>query len=339
MKRANLVEAYKINLEEVEIPSISADQVLLKIHAIGICGSDIQMYHGLHKYMTFPVVIGHEVAASVAEVGANVTDYKVGDLVTIEPQVVCGECYPCQIGRFNVCEHLKVMGVHQDGLACHYFAVEPKYLHHCPEGMSDNCMALIEPLAVGVGSVKRAGDVTGKNVVVVGAGTIGNLTAQAAKALGAAKVMITDVFDPKLELARKSGIELAVNTANVTLKEAIIEHFGVQKADVIIDAAATRGSFMSILEAARPSSKIIVTGNYKAEMSLELPIIQRQEIEMIGHMMYVREEYADAIAMLSDGRVNIEHVVTKEFPFEQITDAFKFIDENAQTVMKVVVKM
>lgn len=339
MKRANLVEAYRIDLEEVDKPSISADQVLLKIHAIGICGSDIQMYHGLHKYMTFPVVIGHEVAASIAEVGENVTDYKVGDLVTIEPQVFCGECYPCQIGRFNVCEHLKVMGVHQDGLACEYFAVEPKYLHPCPEGMSDNCMALVEPLAVGVGSVKRAGDVTGKNVVVVGAGTIGNLTAQAAKALGAAKVMITDVFDPKLELARKSGIELAVNTANISLKDAIIEHFGVQKADVIIDAAATRGSFMSILDAARPSSKIIVTGNYKAEMTLELPVIQRQEIEMIGHMMYVREEFTDAIAMLSDGRVNIEHVVTKEFPFEQITDAFKFIEDNAQTVMKVVVKM
>ena len=105
------------------------------------------------------------------------------------------------------------------------------------------------------------------------------------------------------------------------------------------DAAATRGSFMSILEAARPSSKIIVTGNYKAEMTLELPIIQRQEIEMIGHMMYVREEFQDAIAMLSDGRVNIEHVVTKEFPFAQVCDAFKYIEDNAQTVMKIVLKL
>ena len=339
MLRANMVAPYQINVEEVAKPTINADQVLLKIHSVGICGSDIQMYHGLHKYMTFPVVFGHEVGASVEEVGANVKDYKVGDLVTVEPQVSCGECYPCQIGRFNVCEHLKVMGVHLDGMACEYFAIDPKYLHHCPDGMSDACMALVEPLAVGVGSVKRAGDVTGKNVVVVGAGTIGNLTAQAAKALGAANVMITDVFDPKLELARKSGLDLAVNTGNLSLKQAIIDHFGVHKADVIIDAAATRGSFMSILEAARPSSKIIVTGNYKAEMTLELPIIQRQEIEMIGHMMYVREEFQDAIAMLSDGRVNIEHVVTKEFPFPQVCDAFKYIEDNAQTVMKIVLKM
>ncbi len=339
MLRANLVAPYEIHLEEVEKPTINDDQVLLKIHSVGICGSDIQMYHGLHKYMTFPVVFGHEVGASVEQVGANVKDYKVGDLVTVEPQVTCGECYPCQIGRFNVCEHLKVMGVHQDGMACEYFAIDPKYLHHCPAGMSDACMALVEPLAVGVGSVKRAGDVTGKNVVVVGAGTIGNLTAQAAKALGAANVMITDVFDPKLELARKSGLDLAVNTGNLSLKQAIIDHFGVHKADVIIDAAATRGSFMSILEAARPSSKIIVTGNYKAEMTLELPIIQRQEIEMIGHMMYVREEFQDAIAMLSDGRVNIEHVVTKEFPFAQVCDAFKYIEDNAQTVMKIVLKL
>ena len=250
MKRANLVEAYRIDLEDVEIPSISADEVLLKIHAIGICGSDIQMYHGLHKYMTFPVVIGHEVAASIAEVGANVTDYKVGDLVTIEPQVFCGECYPCQIGRFNVCEHLKVMGVHQDGLACEYFAVKPMYLHPCPEGMSDNCMALVEPLAVGVGSVKRAGDVTGKNVVVVGAGTIGNLTAQAAKALGAAKVMITDVFDP-LKSDMSPVLKGGALPSGYSLYATEVKH-GVR---VRIDEKGCEGAAYTIIPAAPGASE------------------------------------------------------------------------------------
>ena len=105
MLRANLVAPYEIHLEEVEKPVINDDQVLLKIHAVGICASDMQMYHGLHKYMTFPVVFGHEVGASVEQVGANVKDYKVGDLVTVEPQVTCGECYPCQIGRFKHMKH------------------------------------------------------------------------------------------------------------------------------------------------------------------------------------------------------------------------------------------
>ncbi len=339
MLRANLTAPYTINLEEVEVPKIADDEVLLKIHAFGICGSDIQMYHGLHKYMTFPVVIGHEVAAEIAEVGSEIKNYKVGELVTVEPQVTCGECYPCKIGRFNVCEHLKVMGVHQNGMACNYFAIKEKYLHKCPETMSWHNMALVEPMAVGVGSVKRAREIKGQNIVVVGAGTIGNLTAQAAKALGAANVMITDICEPKLDIARKSGIELAVNTSDISLKDAIINAFGVRKADVIIDCAATRGSFMSILEAARPSSKIVVTGNYKAEMSLEIPILQRQEIELIGHMMYVREDFADAIAMLSDGRANIEHIVSATFPMEKIHDAFKYIEDNAQTVMKVVVEL
>ena len=339
MLRANLVGPYKIDLEEVERPSITKDQVLLKIHSLGICGSDVQMYHGLHKYMTFPVVIGHEAGATVAEVGEDVTDYKVGDKVTVEPQVACGQCYPCQIGRFNVCEHLKVMGVHQDGMACEYFAVEPKYLHRCPQDMPTEHIALVEPMAVGLGSVKRAGDVHEKNVVVVGAGTIGDLTAQAAKALGAEHVMITDLVDEKLEIARKCGIELAVNTKDMTLKQAIEDAFGVRKADVIIDTAATRGSFMSILDAARPSSKIVVTGNYKAPMELELPIIQRQEIELIGHMMYVREEFQEAIQMLSSGQVDPTYVISKKLPFAQIADGFKYIEDNASTVMKVMLEL
>ncbi len=339
MLRANLTAAYTIQVEEVPVPEITEDQILLQVESFGICGSDIQMYHGLHKYMTYPVVIGHEACARIAQVGKNVSGFSVGERVTVEPQVYCGQCYPCQIGRFNVCEHLKVMGVHQNGLACQYFAIDPKYLHKCPESLSTQQITIVEPLAVGVGSVKRIHGLQGKNVVVVGAGTIGNLTAQAAQALGAGQVMITDIFEPKLELARACGIQHVVNTAEKSLKEAIVEHFGVQKADAIIDCAASKSSFESILDAARPSSEIIITGNYKAPMTLELPVIQRQEISMIGHMMYVREDFRDAIQMLADGTVHMEELVSAQFPIDQIQAAFDYIEEHSQTVMKVMMTL
>lgn len=339
MIQANLIKPFEINLEEVEEPFLPDDKIKIRIEAVGICGSDVQMYHGLHKYMTFPVVIGHEIGGVVAETGKNVTGFQVGERVTVQPQCVCHKCCPCQIGRFNVCENLKVMGVHKNGMACNYYIVDPWNVHKCPQDLKAELAALVEPLAVGVGAVKRAENYKGANIVVVGAGTIGNLTAQAAKALGAGQVMITDISEDKLETARRCGLNLAVNTKDISLKDTVIEHFGVQKADIIIDCAASRSSFESILAAARPSSKIIVTGNYKQEMQLELPVLQRQEISLIGHMMYVKEDFSDAIAFLSEGKIQTDDIISRVFPITRIRDAFQYIDDNTATVMKVIVKM
>ncbi len=327
---------YTIDFQEASIPSFTPDEVLLKIISIGICGSDIQMYHGLHKYMTYPVVPGHEVGAVIEKVGANVTDFKVGDRVTIEPQIVCGKCYPCSIGRFNVCENLKVKGVHADGFAAEYVAVEPSYLHLCPADMNFDLITLVEPLAVGVGSVKRS-QYKGANVAVIGAGTIGNLTAQAAQALGAGKVLVTDFLDSKIDYAKACGIEYCINTKDIGLDGAIKQAFGDRKADVIIDAAATRGSFMSALDASRSSSEIVITGNYKAPMELEIPRIQRREVSLVGHMMYVREDFADAIRFLAEGKVKADGFISQRFGLDDFSTAFKYIDEHPNDIMKAVI--
>jgi len=339
MKLARLIEPYKIQLEEVPIPEINDDQVLLKILAFGVCASDMQMYHGKHQYCAMPVVMGHEASAVIEKAGANVTDYRVGDKATIEPQVFCGKCYPCRQNRFNVCEHLKVMGVHMDGCNCEYFAADPKYLHHVPDQLTDEQIALIEPLSVGVGSVKRSRMFQGGNVVVVGAGTIGNFVAQAAKGLGAGKVMVTDLNQDKLDYVLECGIDYAVNTEIITLKEAVEKIFGVQKADVIIDCAAVPSVFQSILDAARPNSEIILTGNYKVPVELEIPKIQRNEISLIGHMMYVREDFEDAIQLLKDGKVTISRTVSQEYDFDYYPEALDFADKNPDKVIKMIIKM
>jgi L-iditol 2-dehydrogenase len=339
MLQAKMTEAYIIKYEDVPVPKINDEQVLIKIKSFGVCGSDIQIYHGRHKYMTFPVVLGHEIAAEVVEIGKNVKGLEIGDKVTLQPQVVCGECYPCQIGRFNVCESLKVLGVHLDGCACEYFAADQWNVHKCPDHMSDDSIALVEPLAVGVGAVKRAGNYKDANVVVVGAGPIGNFTAQAAKALGAAKVMVTDINQKKLDYAKKCGIDYCINTQDKSLKDVITETFGIRKADIIIDCAATKGSFKSILEAARRSSTIVVSGNFKDPVEFEVPLIQRQEINMVGHMMYVKEDYSDAIKFLAENKINVEGFITQRFNIKDYDKAFKFIDENPLEVMKVLIEV
>ena len=161
----------------------------------------------------------------------------MGQKVTIEPQVYCGHCYPCRHGKYNLCEELKVMGFQTTGTASEYFAVDASKVTPIPEDMSYEEGAMIEPLAVAVHGVKQMGDVTGMNIVVIGAGPIGNLVAQSAKGMGAAKVMITDVSDLRLEKAKECGIDVCVNTRNKNFGEAMVEAFGPDKADVIYDCA------------------------------------------------------------------------------------------------------
>lgn len=339
MKAARLVKPYQMIFEEKPIPEIRENQVLLKILCFGICGSDLQIYHGQHKYAAMPIIMGHEIAAQIEKTGSRVTGISPGDKVTIEPQVTCGSCYPCQTGRFNVCEQLKVIGVHMDGCNQEYYAVDSKYLHKIPDAMENGIAALTEPMAVGVGAVKRSRKYKGGNVVIVGAGTIGNLTAQAAKGLGAEQVMITDLIQEKLDYARECNVDYAVNTSEISLKKAIEKCFGKRKADVIIDCAANPKVFQSILEAARPSSEIILTGNYKVPVTLEVPAIQRQEIELIGHMMYVREDFEDAIRLLEKGEIETGRTISHRFPFDKYPEALEFIDKHSGKIMKVIIDM
>ena len=168
----------EIIFREVPVPEIKDNQVLVKIMNIGICGSDIHVYHGKHPFTKYPVTQGHEVSGEVVKTGDAVTEFHVGQKVTIEPQVYCGHCYPCRHGKYNLCEELKVMGFQTTGTASEYFAVDASKVTPIPEDMSYEEGAMIEPLAVAVHGVKQMGDVTGMNIVVIGAGPIGNLVAQ-----------------------------------------------------------------------------------------------------------------------------------------------------------------
>ena len=168
----------EIRFDRVPVPTAGPGQVLVKIKRIGICGSDIHVYHGKHPYTKYPVTQGHEVSGQVAALGEGVTQFQVGQRVTIEPQVYCGECYPCTHGKYNLCENLKVMGFQTTGTASEYFAVDASKVTALPAGMSYDEGAMLEPLAVTVHAARRAGDVAGKKVCVLGCGPIGILLVQ-----------------------------------------------------------------------------------------------------------------------------------------------------------------
>ncbi|NCB36372.1 MAG: alcohol dehydrogenase, partial [Clostridia bacterium] len=167
MKQAVMVSPGKIIFQNVPVPPVGDDQIKVRMKRIGVCGSDIHVYHGLHPYTSYPVVQGHEVSAIVEETGRNVTRLKAGDMVTIQPQVVCGTCYPCTHGLYNDCESLKVMGFQTTGMASEYFVTEADKALKLPKEMSPDEGAMIEPLAVAIHAVRRAGGMNGKKVLVI----------------------------------------------------------------------------------------------------------------------------------------------------------------------------
>lgn len=327
----------QIEFREVPVPEPEKKQVLVKIKKIGICGSDIHVYHGTHPYTSYPVTQGHEVSGQIVKLGEEVADFEVGQKVTIEPQVFCGECYPCRHGKYNLCEKLKVMGFQTTGTASEYFAVDASKVTLLPDEMTYNEGAMLEPLAVTVHAVKRAGDVTGLKVAVLGAGPIGNLLAQSAKAMGAAQVMVTDVSDYRLELAKKCGADFVVNTRNADFGEEMVKSFGPDKADVIYDCAGNDITMGQAIKYARKGSTIILVAVYAGMANVDLAMLNDHELDLNTTMMYRHEDFVDAIRMVNEKKIQLKPLMSQHFAFKDYLDAYKYIDDNRETTMKVIV--
>lgn len=339
MRQAILVEPKHIEFKEVAEPKaadLTAHQVLVNIKRIGICGSEIHSYHGLHPATFYPVVQGHEYSGVVMAVGSEVTVCKPGDHITARPQLVCGKCNPCKRGQYNVCEHLRVQAFQADGAAQDFFVVDDDRVAKLPDGMSLDYGAMIEPSAVGAHASNRT-DVKGKNVVVSGAGTIGNLIAQFCIARGAKNVLITDVSDLRLAKARECGIKHTLNITKKTLKEAAKDLFGEEGYQVGFEVAGVEVSIRSLMETIEKGSDIVVVAVFAKDPALSMFYLGEHELRLIGSMMYRHEDYLTAIDYVNKGIVNLKPLVSNRFAFEEYDDAYKFIDAHRETSMKVLI--
>ncbi len=338
MLQAVMIEPGKIKFHEIEKPIPSENQVLIAIQRIGVCGSDIHVYHGKHPYTSYPVVQGHEVSGVVAEVGRNVQGFAPGDAVVFMPQVTCGECYPCKHGMEHICESLKVMGFQTGGAAQEYFAVEASKVLKLPEGVSLDEGAMVEPVSVAVHALRRGGFVSGMKVLVLGAGTIGNLVAQVARAQGAQKVLITDVSDYKLEKAKECGIE-GVNTAKEDLSDAVIQHFGREKADLILECVGVQPTITQAVNVARKGTTIVVVGVFAEKPVVDLGLVQDRELSLVGTLMYQRPDYETAIQLIHAGSLRLKPLITHRFPFQDYLKAYLAIEESQGKYMKVMIEL
>ena len=327
----------EIVFNEIPVPEYGEDQVLIRIMKIGICGSDIHVFHGKHPFTKYPVTQGHEVSGEVIAFGSKVKGLKIGQKVTIEPQVVCGECYLCRHGKYNLCENLKVMGFQTTGTASTYFVAPSNRVTALPDTMSFDDGAMIEPLAVAVHAVRRAGDVNGLNVAVIGAGPIGNLVSQVARGMGAGKVIVTDISDYRLDLAKRCGATAVYNTKEWNFGDALIDSFGPDKADVIYDCAGNDITMGQAIKYARKGSTIILVAVYAGMANVDLAVLNDHELDLNTTMMYRHEDYVKAIEMVNDGLIDLKNLQSKTFSFKKYLDAYKYIDSNRETSMKILI--
>ena len=307
MKRV-LVTPSGVEVVSAEVPVPRPGEVLVRTAVAGICGSDVHALHGLHPFITLPYPPGHEVCGTVEGTGQR---------VTIEPFLPCWECKQCRAGRQNVCERLRFFGcAHDQGGMASYFTVDERRLHAIPDSLDWRTAAFIEPLGTPVHAARLAGGLAGRSVAILGAGTIGLLTLQVARAQGASKVVMTARSARSRERAARFGPDAIVD-ASSDVRAALGE-----SADVVFDCVATQATTTQALNLANKAGTVIVVGVPAADVTVPLPMIQDSQLRIQGSATYLPADFAEAISLLVTGAVDVSAMATSVRPLAEAAAGF-----------------
>lgn len=334
--RAAVLHApHDIRIEDRPIPRPGLREVLIEIKAVGVCGSDVHYYeHGrIGSYVVRqPLILGHEAAGVIVEVGEGVDLGRVGERVAIEPGIPDGVCEHCRSGHYNLCPNIRFFGTPPiDGAFSNYVTVPESFAYTLPDQMSDEEGALIEPLSVGVWACRKAQLQGADRLLITGAGPIGILAMKVALALGATEVTMTDVYPQRLELARKLGATRTVNVAEEALARARVE------VDVLIECSGNQAALMDGICSLRPAGKAVAVGmNPGEEVSVPMSFLQNREITLTGTFRYANT-YVDAIALVASGHIDLKPIVTGHYTLEETEQALQATKQNPSNLKSVVV--
>ena len=334
MKSVVLTQARSLEIQEHPIPKIiNPDDILIRVKAVGICGSDVHAYDGSLTTIRYPRTIGHEVVGEVVEVGTAVTHVKPRDHVAMDPVVSCGKCLPCRTGRRNVCRDVKCMGVAAEGGAAEYIVLSAINVVKMPPNMPWKEAVLAEPFTIGSNATAQARVVPGDKVLVMGAGTIGLVSMQAAKQRGGS-VMIVDIVDSRLKLAKQLGADRIVNSKKEDLAAAVADFTSGEGVTVFIDAVGASWALVQGMDLTAPTGRVVALGLSGEELKFPMAAVSKKELELIGSRMH-SNRFPEAIGWISEGKVQTGPMVTHSFPFTQAQAAFDLIEKSPQSTCKV----
>ncbi|MBO0999796.1 zinc-binding alcohol dehydrogenase family protein [Bacillus sp. SD075] len=336
MKAVQVRKAHELIIQEVEKPRISnSTDVLVKVKRVGICGSDMHIYHGTNPLATLPRVVGHEVAGEVVEIGQGVAGIKVGDHVVVEPISYCGECYACRKGRQNVCGKLSVFGVHEDGGMREWFVLPEKQLHVVDPALAWEEIVLAEPYTIGAQAVWRGEVEDGETVLIQGAGPIGICILKMAKLQGAS-VMITDLSDERLEFAKENGADIIVHAGKEDVQKRVEEWTNGEGANVVIDAVCLPMTFELSFDVVSPAGRIVVLGFDERPSAVSQLPITKKEVSVKGSRLQT-DQFPKVVKLLNEGKLRHEGLVTHTFSLDDIQEAFKFVENHPEQVRKAII--
>lgn len=333
-RKAYLDAQHRITIKHEEIPGPGNFEVLVKIEANGICGSDIHFFNEgkLGNFIVKePYIPGHECSGTIAEIGKDVKGFSVGDHVVLEPGIPCGKCSFCRSGRYNLCMDVVFLSAPPiNGTFCDYICIPSDMVYHIPKELTFEEGAMIEPAAVAVHAVNRARFRKGCTALVVGAGPIGLLTLQAFKAAGGGKVICSDINDYRLEFAKKLGANEVINPDK--------ENISMQNiAEVVFETAGSDRATASLFQYASPGGCVVQVGWPRSSfVGMNIAQFIEKELDYIAVNRYANA-YPIAIQWICDGRIKVKEMITHKFYFEKIEEAFKFTGENPGKVIKTIV--
>ncbi|MCI8416836.1 MAG: zinc-binding alcohol dehydrogenase family protein [Lachnospiraceae bacterium] len=336
MKAIKLEKPWEVACVDLEKPVPKEGEALIRIKAAGICGSDIGAFRGTNSLVSYPRIIGHELAGEIVSIPENNKNgLKPGDKVVVDPYLYCGNCYPCSIKRTNCCNDLKVLGVHVDGGMAEYYCHPADMLIKIPEGMTWEQAAMAEPLTISLHGIHRGGFKEGEYCAIIGAGTIGLVAGLVAQAYGGHAILL-DLVQERLDFAKSLGIEHIINSGKEDPVERIREITGGMMAQQVMECSGANVAIRSTLDYVCHAGRITLTGWPKKETSLPTDMITKKEIDIRGARTSAGE-FEEALDLIMTKKVDMMKILTKVIPVEEAAETIIDIEKNPGNYLKVIV--
>jgi len=333
---------YCLEYSDFPQPAVGEDDVLIRVKACGICGSDVHGFTGKTGRRIPPLIMGHEAAGVIEKLGKNVKDFEKGDRVCFDSTVYCNRCEPCRRGYYNRCEKRQVLGVSvpafkRHGAFAEFVAVPWWIVSKIPEHLSFSRAALLEPVSIATHAANRAPIEAGDTVVIIGAGTIGLLVLQACKLKGARKIIVCDINEFRLDVARKLGAEVVVNPERSNLTEAIFKETRGKGADVTFEVVGFADTFRHAISVTKTGGHLVAVGNLQKMVEFDLQELVARELTFTGSYASAGE-FRDCIDLVASGKIDVQPLISDVLPLSQGQSVFERLLKAEENLLKILLE-
>jgi 2-desacetyl-2-hydroxyethyl bacteriochlorophyllide A dehydrogenase len=327
-----------VKIQEVPEPEVKTGEVLVRVKAAGICGSDVHAFEGKSKRRVPPLILGHEFSGVVADVGTGVLDFRNGDRVVVEPAISCGKCEPCSNGRTDICLEIRFIGLHLPGAFAEYVTVPASKCYKLPDSVSFDEAALVEPLSVATHAVNMTPTKVGDNLLIVGSGVVGLMILQVARLGISGSIFVSDLIDYKLDLAKRLGANVIIHSRREDVSKRVGELTKGKGVDVVMEAVGVQATLQQAMTVVKKGGMVTVTGLLEQMMNVDMMKLVTNEITMRGGYLYTSAEFKTSLDLVATGTVQLKPLITHSFPLGNISDAVDLLTEGKEQHVKILLK-